>query len=200
MIGFLRRLKKLILDKPPSRLEWVVIVLIVVVLFALLIPQVQWAGSGQRIIPVVVEVFDAPTGKPIAGARVTVTRGPMPERGTNYEGHFPENIHEGNYSRTEFGKTNENGWVRIEHEFETSSGPSGHYVSLFRCWVCVDARGYGGVAVPISRTPTRREWVVKDGVSQDVVVPIGLFPLDHEEKKPPHPSPLPAEPGRGDKS
>lgn len=181
MSVFLRHLRSFMPNKPPTKLEWVVVVLIVATLIALLIPQTQWAGSGHRIMPVIVEVFDAPSGKPIVGARVTVTRCRSPEQGANYGGCFPENIHEANYPRSEFGKTNANGWVRIEHDFETSSGNSGFYVSLFRGWVCVDARGYGGVAVPIRHTPTRRETVVSKGVPNDIVVPIGLFPLDREQ-------------------
>jgi len=174
MIAFFRRF---IPTKKLTKLEWVVVALIVVVLVALLNSQAQWAGSGSRVMPVLVDVFDAASGKPIIGAKVTVMPGSSAYAGFEFRHQFWPEIHESTDDRIQHGVTNETGQVRLEHEFPTSSGPSGVWVSLRRGWVCVTAHDYGAVVVPVRYDSARRETVVKDGKSQDVFVTIGLFPL-----------------------
>ena len=181
MIAFFRRF---IPTKKPTMLEWAVVALIVVVLIALLYPQLQWAGSGSRVMPVLVDVFDAASGKPIIGAKVTVMPGGSAFAGSDFRGQFSSEIHESTDDRIQHGVTNETGQVRLEHEFPTSSGPSGAWVSLRRGWVCVTAHEYGAAVVPVRYESARRETVVKNGKSQEVFVAIGLFPLSQAPLRP----------------
>ncbi len=52
--------------------EWAIVVVIVLVLLALLVPNVRWVADGERSHPVRVFVFDASNDRPIVGARVTI--------------------------------------------------------------------------------------------------------------------------------
>jgi hypothetical protein len=164
---------------PSTKLEWAVIVLIVVILFTLLWPATESAWSGTRVVPVLVEVFDATTGKPVAGARVSIVRSRIPDPKERYKEQFPAEIHDINVDGLDHGVTDESGRVRIKHQFRSGGGQHGtvtnSWVFLNGGWVCVEADGFGGVVVPVRHEDTRTADVIKNGQFQDVYVVIGLF-------------------------
>ena len=185
MISFLRHF---VCNKPPTRLEWAVVALIVVVLAALLYPSVQSWGSGQRTVPVLVHVFDAATGKPIIGARVTIIKTLCPaEDAEESEYRFPVEFHDSDDDvGLKHGTTDASGRARIEFTFNTDSFQRGLEKRVLWTFTCsarvyVTGEGYGGVVVPARHEPTRRVGAIKD---LTIYVPVGLFPPTATPLKP----------------
>ena len=120
MIAFFRRF---IPTKKPTMLEWAVIVVIVVVLIALLVPSVEGVWDGDRVLPVLVEVYDASTGHPIVGARVMILREQRPSVGNRI--HLDSDSHESMWDNSKHGNTDVEGLVRLEHKFDASGKHDG---------------------------------------------------------------------------
>lgn len=161
----------------PTLVEWLVVIAIVAVMVAMLLSGEQWASSGSIRFPVRVLVFDAAHGTPIANARIGIFRArplydskSLEEERDRYD---PKN----RIRNTDYGTTDADGTVVIEHEFTTGANhlrPATH-AHLGRAWVHVLAEGYGGVVVPVRHdsqpTATLRE-------QKELVVPVGLMPRE----------------------
>ena len=197
MIAFFRRLVS------RTKLEWAVIVVIVVILIALLLPEPHYVWDGDRVLPVLVEVYDATTGQPIAGTRVTIFKARFLTAGdTESRSVVDFDVHEWTSpkwtsNRIEHGTTNADGWVRLQHKFDASGSYDGRTKSanvfLSTARVCVTADGYGGVVVPVRHGDGRIKDYVEDGRWKDVYVQIGLFrlaqaPLQPVQAKQPSPN------------
>ena len=166
-----------------TRLEWVVIAVIVSGLMAILLPQIQSAASGDIDLPVRILVFDASTGRAIAGAKVAIVNGPRWSADASlYEPQELPSPGKAEFIASKPPLTRADGTVTITHRFSTNSSDRNPVAlaNLARGWVIVLADGYGGITVPVCcvamPTPRLREL-------QELQLPIGLFPLsppDHE--------------------
>lgn len=176
MIAFFHRF---IPTKKPTKLELAIIVVIVVVLIALLLPSVQGVWDGDRVLPVLVEVYDASTGHPIVGARVMIFRHQMPSVGDRV--HLEADSHEWMWDNSKHGITDAEGLVRLEHKFDASGKHDGRksisaWLFLYKARVCVTANSYGGVIVPVRYEATPLKVFNSEGRWRDVYVTVGLFP------------------------
>ena len=192
MIAFFRRLVS------RTKLEWAVIVVTVVILIALLASEPHYVWDGDRVLPVLVEVYDATTGKPIAGTRVTILKARYLTAGDAESRSVVDlDVHVWTYGGVEHGMTDTGGRVRLQHKFGASGAYDGRtkssYVFLSTARVCVNADDYGGVVVPVRHEDGRIKDFLEDGQWKDVYVPIGLFPrttarLQPDQAKQPSPN------------
>lgn len=158
-----------------TRVEWLVVLVIVALLIALLYPSVQWVSDGSIQIPVRVFVFDVAHSRPIPDAHVAIVHGPLPRAGIDInEIHerVPDDLFEKLPSDLT-ALTGKDGTAVVHREFPTSASRK-HPESkthLHLAWVVVQALNYGTVAVPLAQDsmPTA---LLKE--QQELFVPIGL--------------------------
>ena len=158
--------------------EILVVIAIVAVLIALLLPPVEWVSDGTRVLPVRVFVFDPQTGRPIPGAKIALSRGmgmrqpdQSPEIAKQFSGlsdwkylGFPKQT----------AQTDVQGFATVPFEFSVSASRKHPTPRAFpgKCWILVQADGYGRVLV----TPGHLAVEVQD--VQNVggfLVPVGLL-------------------------
>lgn len=156
--------------------ELLLVVGTVAVMIALIVQGLKFASSGSLRFPVRVLIFDAERGRPIANANVTIFHAaPL------LDSKSLEELRDRFDARNRMiddvsGVTDADGTVVINYEFRTSASHNrpAPYAHLRWEWVHVEAKGYGGVVVPVRQdslpTATLRE-------QKELMVTVGLKPL-----------------------
>ncbi|SFI09451.1 hypothetical protein [Planctomicrobium piriforme] len=163
-----------------TRLEWVVVVVIIAILIALLVPQTKWVSSGTLRLPVRVIAFNSKDATPIAGADVTIFRAPpvfdlnsLREDFDRY--HIDPDLkgYSGTISTVDQGFTDADGVVVIEYEFRTGAShvrPAPYAHTNF-AWIQIQANGYGTVVVPVRHESMPTKILKERG---ELIVPVGM--------------------------
>jgi hypothetical protein len=138
---------------PKTILEWLVIAVIIAILVALVVPDVEWASSGTIVVPVHVVVFDGKTMLPLADAVVGIVWAP-PASGDSTLDKYREPFSSAwiAMARGEFGsRTGADGSVTIEFEFPTGAShvnPESRAHTRWY-WLLVSSKENGAAVVPL---------------------------------------------------
>jgi hypothetical protein len=163
----------------PTLVEWLIIVVIIVILMVLLVPQSQWASSGDIVIPVRILVFDIESVSPIAKAKVALFRG-TPWLDDSFLDDFrerrPLEYVDGNLN-PDLELTDDTGQAVVNFKFRTGAShnrPTSHAHTRW-VWAIVQIDGYGATAVqlrqeslPTSQLRQEKKLRVAVGMRRDV--------------------------------
>lgn len=161
--------------------EMLVVIAIIVVLIALLLPPVEWVSDGTRVLPVRVFVFDPQTGHPVPGAKIALSRGlgmyqtdQGPEIAKQFSGLS-------NWTDMELpnqtAQTDSRGFATVQFEFSVSASHKHPTPRAFpaKCWIMVQASGYGPVLITPGHPAVEVQRVIELG---GFLVPVGLLRVD----------------------
>ena len=149
-----RRVQSVIASiRPTSRVEWLIVIAILVILLALVVPSAKWASSGTIEIPVHVVVFDASDATPIANALVAIVRAP-PGSGEYSLDEYRDRLSPDLLvmrDGIDHHETGTDGAATIECRFPTGAShlhPEAR-AHIHWYWVMVSAEGFGAVVTPL---------------------------------------------------
>jgi hypothetical protein len=176
----------------PDRLRWwqkltrweilLSIVAVIAVLIALLLPPVQWASDGTRVLPVRVFVFDPDSGQPIPGAKVFLSRGlGMFEstQGPEIAGQFGSSKDWSDLVKPDQqGITNNEGLASVNFEFRVTASNLHPQPKLSpaKCWIRIEAPGYGTAMVTPGSIVVEVQKATEAG---GFLVPVGLSKIEN---------------------
>ena len=158
--------------------EILVVIAIVAVLIALLLPPVEWVSDGTRVLPVRVFVFDPQTGRPIPGAKIALSRGMgmyQPDQGPEIAKQFSGlSDWKDSAPPNQTALTDDQGFATVQFEFNVSASRKHPTRRAFpaKCWILVQAPGYGPVMVTAGNTAVEVQDVQNVG---GFLVPVGLL-------------------------
>lgn len=138
---------------PKSRLEWLLVAIILTILVALLVPSVKWASSGTIEAVVQVVVFDAETAEPIPDAEVAIVR-LLPTTGhlDLSEYHTQLSSAWGQFVKGQIRhKTDADGIANVPTEFRTGAShvrPEPRVQTSFY-WILISTSDHGKCAIPL---------------------------------------------------
>lgn len=166
---------------PKTLLEWGVIAVIIAILVALMLPDVEWASSGTVVAPVHVVVFDGKTMLPIADAVVGIVRA-APAAGDLALDDYRETFMSAWSAMAEGesgSRTGSDGSVTIEFEFPTSASHENPEARAHTrwYWLLVSSKEYGAAVMPL-----RYESITTKSLQQQKVLQayVGLHYQTHQ--------------------
>lgn len=154
-----------------TRIERIVISIIILFVAVLLLTEAQWVSDGAREFRVRVSVFNAATGMSVEHAEVAIVNSyQMEDTHNHYQLELSKRLPGATFTRTD-----RHGIAVIPHQFRTSASnrhpdPRSH---LAWAWVVVKADHYGGIATPIRYQSESAAAIKKAGA---IPVAIGLLP------------------------